>query len=205
MDLVYPAGPAGPYELEIKKSRFLGHLLSADSAAQAKSAVELLREEHPGARHVVWAFRTGRQPPFEEGFSDDGEPSGTGGKPLRSLIEGRAATNLAVAVVRYFGGTKLGTGGLVRAYSEAGRLVMDAASWRAFHLQVYFTADLAYTFYDTFLHRLKEAGGEVLNQDFGEAVHVEGRLLHAGWEPFNALMREMAGGEWLQSCEEREE
>lgn len=117
-------------ELEIDKvkgSRFLAALTPAAGLARAQEILAARRAEHRDATHNCWAWRLGFDP--ETGrSSDDGEPSGTAGKPILQEIEARRMTFVVLIVTRYFGGTKLGKGGLVRAYAEAAAAVLDAAA-----------------------------------------------------------------------------
>ena len=111
--------------LEVKQSKFIAHLLPFHDFPQK---LEQLKKEHPKARHFVVAYRyLNEYDQVVEYSSDDGEPSGTSGKPSLMVLQGQGIINAAVIVVRYFGGTKLGTGGLVRAYSDAVNLVINAA------------------------------------------------------------------------------
>jgi uncharacterized YigZ family protein len=113
-------------EEEVKKSRFIAHCVKASSCEDAKvTLLAKLHQEHPKARHICWGWR-GRGEVVR--CSDDGEPSGTAGQPIVSAIVGEDISDCFVAVVRYFGGIKLGTGGLVRAYGGAARSVLRAAS-----------------------------------------------------------------------------
>lgn len=105
-----------------KKSKFLGFLLSCQTENEIKDAVEFLKQEHKKATHICWAGRL--KSPFYEKAVDDGEPSGTAGRPILNVLQKKEMQNVAIFVVRYFGGIKLGAGGLVRAYSKvAGELV----------------------------------------------------------------------------------
>lgn len=111
-------------EVEVveKKSKFLGFLLSCQTENEIKDAVEFLKQEHKKATHICWAGRL--KSPFYEKAVDDGEPSGTAGRPILNVLKKKEMQNVAIFVVRYFGGMKLGAGGLVRAYSKvAGELV----------------------------------------------------------------------------------
>ena len=111
-------------EVEVieKKSKFLGFLLSCQTENEIKDALEFLKQEHKKATHICWAGRL--KSPFYEKAVDDGEPSGTAGRPILNVLQKREMQNVAILVVRYFGGIKLGAGGLVRAYSKvAGELV----------------------------------------------------------------------------------
>ena len=111
--------------LEVKQSKFIAHFMPYDLF---ETTLKDLKTTHPKARHFVTAFRyLNTYEQIVEGSSDDGEPKGTSGKPTLSVLQGHDIINAAVIVVRYFGGTKLGTGGLVRAYSDATNFVLDTA------------------------------------------------------------------------------
>ena len=109
--------------MEIKKSKFLGFKFSIASQEQAAEILENLKKQHKKARHIAFAYILSS--PHQEKCSDDGEPSGTAGRPILNVLQKRALSNILVAVVRYFGGIKLGAGGLVRAYSKATTEVLD--------------------------------------------------------------------------------
>jgi len=112
--------------LVIKQSKFIAHLMPYSRYAEVLAS---LKEQHPKARHFVTAFRyINTFDQVVEGSSDDGEPKGTSGKPTLAVLQGNALINVAVIVVRYFGGTKLGTGGLVRAYSDATNGVIEMST-----------------------------------------------------------------------------
>ena len=107
--------------VEIKKSKFIGLFYQIDSIEDAKEVLEQLKKEHKKARHIPYAFKvsnTARK-------SDDKEPSNTAGLPIYNIIERKQLDNCLIAVVRYFGGIKLGAGGLLRAYSEAANKACD--------------------------------------------------------------------------------
>lgn len=107
------------FEEEIKKSRFITYIQHTQGLAQAKAFWQEIRNLHPNARHHCWAT-VAAQPNNSQffGFSDDGEPAGTAGKPMLSTLQGSGIGKISVVVVRYYGGILLGTGGLVRAYSN---------------------------------------------------------------------------------------
>ncbi|MGJ8678808.1 YigZ family protein [Paraglaciecola sp.] len=106
-------------ELEVKRSKFLTLADNASSRQEADGFVRALRAQHPQANHVCWAYIAGAPNTTIRSMSDDGEPSGTAGMPMLKVLEHSGYGDIVVAVVRYFGGTKLGTGGLQRAYSDA--------------------------------------------------------------------------------------
>ncbi|WMC10464.1 YigZ family protein [Oceanimonas pelagia] len=108
------------WEQEIKKSRFIACLAHTPNAEAARAFIERLRSEYPGAGHHCSAFIAGAPNDSQAlGFSDDGEPSGTAGKPMLAVLQGAGIGEITAVVVRYFGGIKLGTGGLVRAYGSS--------------------------------------------------------------------------------------
>ena len=102
-------------ELLIKKSRFIGCVQPVEGRPQAQAIVEALRAEHPAAAHVCWALMAGGQ----SAANDDGEPGGTAGRPMLEVLRHQQLEGVLATVVRYFGGVKLGAGGLVRAYTDA--------------------------------------------------------------------------------------
>lgn len=108
----------GQFELEIKKSRFICQIARVSDEAAAQDFIDQVRKTHAKANHNCFAYQLG-QPANIQKQSDDGEPSGTAGVPILEVLRQMQLTNLCVVVTRYFGGTKLGTGGLIRAYSHA--------------------------------------------------------------------------------------
>lgn len=120
-ELIVPAdGEIYVHEIEIKKSRFITWIARADDEVSAREAINLAKSEFPDARHHCSAYI--HEVPGGnrvERSSDDGEPSGTAGRPMLDVLQGSGMTNIVAVVIRYFGGIKLGTGGLVRAYSDS--------------------------------------------------------------------------------------
>lgn len=120
--------------LEIKQSKFIAHLVPYTFF---QDTLQELRKEHPKARHFITAYRYLNEfKQVVEYSSDDGEPKGTSGKPTLMVLQGSKLINTAVITVRYFGGTKLGTGGLVRAYSDATNLVIEHALLKEYEEKV---------------------------------------------------------------------
>lgn len=118
---------AGESELVVERSRFIGHAIPVTDLDTALQFIQTLRAEHYNARHVCYGLRIGRGPQAIDRSNDDGEPSRTGGFPLWQLLEGEELTDALIVVVRYYGGIKLGPGGLARAYRDTGREAMQAA------------------------------------------------------------------------------
>jgi uncharacterized YigZ family protein len=128
--------------LEVKQSKFIAHLTPY---IEYETTLQNLKVIHPKARHFVTAFRYLNEfNQVVEHSSDDGEPKGTSGKPSLMVLQGQDIINTAVIIVRYFGGTKLGTGGLVRAYSDAVNLVLDEAEFFEYEKEIDKTISIKY-------------------------------------------------------------
>lgn len=124
-------GPAFA-ELEIKKSRFLASVEPTADRKTAQARLEQLRAKYPDARHLCFAFYASG----DSGMSDDGEPSGTAGKPIFNVLQHKHLDNVLAVVVRYFGGVKLGAGGLARAYGGAVAKALEQAEYETLEAQV---------------------------------------------------------------------
>ena len=122
-----PAGGVSPVLYEIQRSRFLAYAIHAEDEEEVRAWLASVKKEHYEARHGPYAMVLGARADRQRS-SDDGEPGGTAGSPILEAIKAREITNAAVAVVRYFGGVKLGAGGLIRAYAHAAGLGLEAAA-----------------------------------------------------------------------------
>ena len=118
MECYHTVYTEGTGEIVEKKSRFIAEVFPVSNEEEAFAHLEEIRKKHWDARHHCWAYVIGRNPAAER-MSDDGEPAGTAGKPILEVLRGKKLTDVFVVVTRYFGGTLLGTGGLVRAYTSA--------------------------------------------------------------------------------------
>ncbi|MFO7925740.1 MAG: IMPACT family protein [Halobacteriota archaeon] len=152
----------------VRGSEFIGHVAPVETVAAAEAFVDDVRTEYADATHNVPAYRV-RSDPFREYSSDDGEPSGSAGKPMLSVLRGRELENVCVVVTRYFGGTKLGVGGLVRAYSTATKGVLDAAEIVEKRPRTRFEAVVEYGDSGTVRGILESEGAE-FDAEYGERV-----------------------------------
>lgn len=182
------------YQFQIKKSRFIGLAGPVSSPEEAKRWLQEIRRENPAARHVVHAFITGEAGAVM-GMSDDGEPAGTAGKPVLEVLKGRELTNTAVLVVRYFGGVKLGTGGLVRAYAEAAREALDRLTVTPLIKMAAFSMVMPYSFFDSFKRVAEEMGCTLGGEEFAAQVSVTGELPAARSTAFAARIRDASAGQ----------
>lgn len=187
--------PTGGYrsELEVKRSRFIAFGSLFEDPASLRERVAHEREAHPGCDHVVWAFVCG--PSGETiGMSDDREPKGTAGRPVLEVLKGSGITNILVTVTRYFGGTKLGTGGLVRAYGEAAKGVVAMIPRREFTERMGFRVELPYDSYDSFRRLLQALDVSLLAEEFAERVAIRGEVAKDDAERLAAMVRDLTAG-----------
>lgn len=132
--------------LEIKKSEFIAYAYPVTSREQAMFHVEQLRVKHPDARHWCWAYIIGDpENTTSAGFDDDGEPNGTAGRPILNVLQHKSIGNIIIVVVRYFGGIKLGAGGLTRAYANSAQAAVDKMTLQPYvpMAQIQILADFA--------------------------------------------------------------
>jgi len=159
---------AGESEIVISKSRFLGFCIPVSSEAQAQETLAQIRKKHFDARHCCYAFR------LTGGIvrsSDDGEPSGTAGAPILSVLSGAVLENVLCAVVRYFGGVLLGTGGLVRAYGKAASEALEHAEIVQIRICARIAVTVSYSAYQLIEPMIRQKGYPA-ETDFAEAVTV---------------------------------
>ena len=174
-----------------KRSEFIGHVWPVDSEEQARARIEETKKEHYDARHNCWCYLL-KDGPVR--YSDDGEPQGTAGQPMLGVFQKAGVTNLCCVVTRYFGGVLLGAGGLVRAYTQAAKLALDAAGVSAVRRWVEMAVDCPYSFFE----RVKTEGaaqGGVLGE-ITYAAQVTARLLlpEERAADFAARMVELSAG-----------
>ena len=154
--------------LEVKQSKFIAHLLPY---THYEYFLEQLKTQHPKARHFVTAYRyLNEYEQIVEHASDDGEPKGTSGKPSLMVLQGKELIDTAVIIVRYFGGTKLGTGGLVRAYSDAVNLVCESAEFFEYKKREYKKLIFAYSDMRMVEYVLEKYNVAVDSKEFGDVV-----------------------------------
>lgn len=182
-------------EMIVVNSRFIATLAPVFSVEQARTFIQRVRAEFPDASHHVPAYRVGFGESVTDHCSDAGEPSGTAGQPALAVLRGSGLGDAAVVVTRYFGGTKLGTGGLVRAYSDAVRQVLLAAR----RAEKVLTGTLMVEFGYPHLERIRRLAlahrGQVLDEDFGAQVVATLRFAVEDIAPFQAGLAELTNGQ----------
>lgn len=160
-------------EYEIKKSRFIGVIMPCQSEDDALRKLGQLARQHPQANHLAFAWRI-RQPEgfLTERFHDAGEPSGTAGRPILAPLEGQDLINTVIGVIRYFGGIKLGTGGLTRAYGAAAKQAIAEANIVKWVEMAEMTLQIDYSQLQLLEYQLKQLRGEIIDQNFTDKVAV---------------------------------
>ena len=156
---------------EIKKSRFITFLARTEGVEAAKAFIQDVRHQHPAARHHCWAFVAGAPDDSQQlGFSDDGEPAGTAGKPILSQLMGSGIGEITAVVVRYYGGIMLGTGGLVKAYGGGIQHALKQLTVQQKVPLAEFTLQCDYSQLQLVEKLLSQVGGHILRSEFGAAV-----------------------------------
>ena len=146
-----------------KGSKFLGYAFPVDSVDQVEIYISQLKKDHPKARHWCYAWQLGVDKPNHR-YNDDGEPNNSAGKPIYGQIQSFELTNVLVIVVRYFGGTKLGVGGLVTAYKTAARLCLDQADIVTKMLMENILLEFDYIHMNKVMRIIKEYQLQILDQ-----------------------------------------
>ncbi len=160
-------------EIEIKKSRFISFAKKVISRDQAMEFIQELRDAFPDARHVCWAYLLGDPKNSTNCASnDDGEPSGTAGKPILSQINYSSIGNVAVVIVRYFGGIRLGAGGLVRAYRESAQKALKALEVEEHITHVELLVNCPFSEENSLRKIIESLQGEILKIDYSYEVRI---------------------------------
>lgn len=170
-DRYYTIREAGQAQYKEKMSRFIAFALPANTAEQAKALVKQYQNEYHDARHVCWAYMLGANRD-EWQLNDNGEPSGTAGKPILGQINSRGLTNVLVIVVRYFGGIKLGTSGLIAAYREAASLALDEAGIVELRKKQRIEVEFPYISQEGVMRIAKMPDVEVVDRSFDNLCHI---------------------------------
>lgn len=183
-------------EIEEKKSRFIAHLAHVESEDEALAFLEEIRAEHRMARHNVYAYILRGEGASERiRYSDDGEPQKTAGLPTLQTLQHAWLTDIACVVTRYFGGTLLGTGGLVRAYTQATQAAISESKRVTVSVCVDITLRIAYPLYDQMVRIAADCSAKTLDTQYADAVTLTLRMLEGTQEPFLAKATELCHGQ----------
>ncbi len=172
MDIYYTIKGAGESQYREKMSRFLSFALPVCSADEVRQLIKDFQNRYHDARHVCWAYMLGPER-AEWQVNDNGEPSGTAGRPILGQINSRGLTDVLVVVVRYFGGIKLGTSGLIAAYREAASLALDEAGIKEMRRKRRIRVTFGYETADRVMRVVKSPDVDVISKRFDNLCSVE--------------------------------
>uniref|UniRef100_A0A7S1NH10 Impact N-terminal domain-containing protein n=1 Tax=Eutreptiella gymnastica TaxID=73025 RepID=A0A7S1NH10_9EUGL len=160
-------------EVKIKNSVFIGTVGHTPTTEDARAFISKLKERYPDASHWCYAFAIGHGASVIHGMSDDGEPSGTAGKPILQVVGGSGLGDVCVVVTRFYGGTKLGTGGLVKAYTEGAKVALELVTFKEKVALEDFMFSVSYDTYQKCRMAVEKHGGAITSEDFVEDVTLE--------------------------------
>jgi uncharacterized YigZ family protein len=193
----YPI-PAGRFrsEIEVERSRFIATVQPVTSAVEAQAFIASIKTEFPDANHNCWAYLVGPPGSTDQvGLSDDGEPYGAAGKPMLVALQYSGLGDTVVVVSRYFGGVKLGKGGMVKAYTAAVKTALERLSRVERVTWVNLLTTFDYALVTSFERRLAEFEAEVLDMDYGERVSCRLRLPDEHRETFCKMFDDLSAGQ----------
>ena len=181
----------GEAEFTEKKSRFIGRVWQVETEEQALERIQEMKKKHYDATHNCWAYviRDGAVR-----FSDDGEPGGTAGNPMMQVLQREQLYNVVCVVTRYFGGTLLGAGGLVRAYTKGAKIAVDAAGKSMKRVWTVLYVPCPYTYYERMKLEVESFGGIIRKTDFGSEVELEILIAQPKIQAFLERLTDMTAG-----------
>lgn len=186
--------------LVIKNSRFIAEVFPVANQSEAREMLGRQKQRYFDATHVVHAFITGLSGEVN-GMSDDGEPSGTAGRPVLDVLKGSGITNILLTVTRYFGGILLGTGGLVHAYSDSAKAVLAACKSEPYEEKSIFSFTCGYELYEGIKRALSKFNLSEVEESFADSVMVKGKIFSAQAEECSALVKNLSKGKVIFSTE----
>lgn len=191
----------GAAELDVRGSRFLSETFIVESQEAARALLKEQKEKYRDATHIVHAFVIGPTGGIL-GCSDDGEPSGTAGRPVLEVLKGSGITNAMITVARWFGGTLLGTGGLVKAYTESAKAALGACASGELVETRDFSLSVAYDAHDRVRRELSALGVSITAEEFGTSVELRGRVRETDCSRLAALISDATSGRGALKIEE---
>ena len=183
---------SGKFEYEDKKSVFYGEAMPVSSEGEALEFLSSVKKKYPDATHHVYAYVLRENSTMR--FSDDREPQGTAGMPILDTIRKNGCTDVIIVVTRYFGGTLLGTGGLVRAYTAAAVGALSDAEIIRYDIYTSFDIDVSYSDHAKILPILDEAGFRTKNTDYSDLVKISGSIKKDETEKLISAITETSSG-----------
>ena len=179
----------------VSNSQFICTINQVCSAVEAREFLAIVRAEMPDASHHVYAFRVGYGNSVVEGMSDDGEPSGTAGPPVLAVLRGTQSGDIIIVITRYFGGIKLGTGGLVRAYTKAAQNGLATLKLEYNIIQKMLGVELPYPLYEPIKRLIQACKGTIEDESFDILVMLIVRMPLDSLKIFRQQLNELSAGQ----------
>ncbi|MCR5763640.1 MAG: YigZ family protein [Treponema sp.] len=187
-------------ELSVKNSRFIAEAFPVASQAEAREKLHDVKQQYKDATHVVHAFIAGLKAETS-GMSDDGEPSGTAGRPVLDVLKGSGITNILLTVTRYFGGTLLGTGGLVHAYSDSAKQVLSICKSEPYVEKRKFSFSANYALYEVIKRKYEDFHISDIQEEYSSEVYATGIIWAEEHESFLSVIKDISKGKTEVSVE----
>jgi uncharacterized YigZ family protein len=181
-------------EVKVKGSRFIGESFLVVTAEEANDRLQHVISREHAATHHCYAWQGGIPAERRYKYSDDGEPRGTAGKPIFDIISGHQLTNTLVVVTRYYGGTKLGTGGLVRAYSDTAKDVLAASGSETHYIMAGYRMKLPFPLYNNWMTKMQSLGVQVEESEYSDIVRLQVRIRRSRKHLLEDSFRELTSG-----------
>lgn len=192
MKPLYCIAQPAEIQLILKKSRFIGQAYPVDTPEQAARVLESVRKQYWDASHNCYAYIVG-EAAGQQKFSDDGEPQGTAGMPMLEVLKAQALTNVLVVITRYFGGIQLGAGGLVRAYSRATAMAVEAAGRMEYAVGTLCYLEVDYALWGKVERLLHETPCKIVDTQFAQSIAVKAWIKDSAVPGFEAALTEATG------------
>ena len=177
-----PVKESASDEYLISKSKFIGFVIPGDLKKLFMARIHELQMGHHSANHIAFAYRIKTANGIDDYFNDAGEPSGTAGRPLLNILQNQNLINTCLAVVRYYGGVNLGTGGLARAYSKAAMMAIDQAEFKDFIKLNYYKIILEYNMLDNLTDKLLKENAEIIDKHFEENIVLKVKMTESAFK-----------------------
>ena len=177
-----PVKESASDEYLISKSKFIGFVIPGDLKKLFMARIHELQMGHHSANHIAFAYRIKTSNGIDDYFNDAGEPSGTAGRPLLNILQNQNLINTCLAVVRYYGGVNLGTGGLARAYSKAAMMAIDQADFKDFIKLNYYKIILEYNMLDNLTDKLLKENAEIIDKHFEENIVLKVKMTESAFK-----------------------
>ncbi len=188
-------------EYEIKKSKFIATVEPLNDQNHVKKIVKAKKAQYPGCSHVVYAFFLNDDRSIS-GLSDDGEPHGTAGRPVYEVLKGSGLTDILLTVTRFFGGTKLGTGGLVSAYGHSAKNVLENLSVIEKIYTIKLKIKLSYKAHENVKQLLEKNGAKEISENFGTDVTISAEIPIEKKKDIEKIIKDFTRGEFQPEYEE---